>query len=112
MVLAGIFAAAVGGDARSEFCPQRSVHLPKAFHVRCNCVHYLIQCHGTSPPYPAAAQASTARWVLPAVIAARAMVGLGEGVALPAMNNLVSGRRQQHPPASSGLHISKAGTHT
>ena len=68
------------------------------------CAHNLLQCHGTSPPY--SAQASTARWVLPAVIAARAMVGLGEGVALPAMNNLVSG---QHPQASSALHISKAG---
>jgi predicted MFS family arabinose efflux permease len=27
---------------------------------------------------------------LPAVLAARAMVGLGEGVALPSMNNLVA----------------------
>lgn len=34
-------------------------------------------------------QVRAAGLTLPAVLAARAMVGLGEGVALPSMNNLV-----------------------
>ena len=37
-------------------------------------------------------QVAAAGLTLPAVIAARAMVGLGEGVALPSMNNLVRAR--------------------
>ena len=35
-------------------------------------------------------QVAAAGWTLPAVMLARGMVGLGEGVALPAMNNLVA----------------------
>lgn len=57
-----------------------------------------------------ATQAAKARWVLPAVIAARAMVGLGEGVALPAMNNLVSRQSQQHPRVSSLCMSARQGT--
>lgn len=54
---------------------------------------------------------AAAGWTLPAVMLARGMVGLGEGVALPAMNNLVA---NNVPPArrSTALGGCFTGFHT
>lgn len=56
-------------------------------------------------------QVAAAGWTLPAVMLARGMVGLGEGVALPAMNNLVA---NNVPPArrSTALGGCFTGFHT
>ena len=47
--------------------------------------HWLPTSHGC-------AQVVAAGWALPAVLAARAAVGLGEGVVLPSMSNLMATR--------------------
>ena len=54
---------------------------------------------------------ASAGLTLPAVIAARAMVGLGEGVALPSMNNLV-GTRIAKANRSTALGASFSGFHS
>ena len=61
-------------------------------------------------PHPVVPQVVSAGWALPAVLACRALVGLGEGVVMPAMNTIMATRV---PAAwrSSALGVVYSGFH-
>ena len=65
------------------------MHDPRLVLLTQLCGKQVIMQEGCVSPLCKWVQVRAAGLTLPAVIAARAMVGLGEGVALPSMNNLV-----------------------